>query len=347
MDKQRSLLSKTLVIGIILLLIGISINPSTGYGVNNKSIKLILNGNTLYVGGSGLGNFTKIQGAIDNASDGDTVFVYDDSSPYYENVKIEITINLIGENKHTTIIDGNKSGTVVDIHAESVTVRGFMIRNSGNKSDGIYNGGPYCLIEDNIITQNYNGYNQYGASKCVIRDNKFINNTYRAIWVGEDYYISSFEGNSILGAVYGIWFGFVHDANIFNNTISACSEAGIWINWGNGIEIIGNVINNNKYGILSSGWQGLIISSNLISVNKYGIHLEGTMFSKVIKNNFIGNERSASFIFPFFNRWSRNYWDRPRLLPKPIFGTIGIPPSTKEIPWINIDWRPAKEPYVI
>jgi hypothetical protein len=35
-------------------------------------------GKTLYVGGSGEGNYTKIQDAIDNASKGDTVFVYDE-----------------------------------------------------------------------------------------------------------------------------------------------------------------------------------------------------------------------------------------------------------------------------
>ena len=87
------------------------------------------------------------------------------------------------------------------------------------------------------------------------------------------------------------------------------------------------------------------INGNLISANKYGIHLEVTSFSIVKKNNFIGNERSTSFSHSFLNRWSRNYWDRPRLLPKPIFGTIEMP--SKEIQWINFDWRPALKPYVI
>ena len=33
-------------------------------------------GNWLYVGGSGPGNYSVIQDAVDNASDGDTVYVY-------------------------------------------------------------------------------------------------------------------------------------------------------------------------------------------------------------------------------------------------------------------------------
>ena len=51
----------------------------------------------MYVGGSGPNNYTTIQSAIDDAVDGDTVFVYDDSSPYREHLLIETSINLLGE----------------------------------------------------------------------------------------------------------------------------------------------------------------------------------------------------------------------------------------------------------
>ena len=44
----------------------------------NSSIK---KRNISYVGGSGPGNYSKIQDAIENATKGDTVFVFDDSSP--------------------------------------------------------------------------------------------------------------------------------------------------------------------------------------------------------------------------------------------------------------------------
>ena len=42
------------------------------------------NGKTLYVGGSGPGNYTKIQDAINNAIDGDTIYVY--SGTYNGNI---------------------------------------------------------------------------------------------------------------------------------------------------------------------------------------------------------------------------------------------------------------------
>ena len=57
---------------------------------------------TIYVDANGGADYTKIQDAIDNASDSDTVFVY--NGTYYENLVVNKKIGLIGENKHITII---------------------------------------------------------------------------------------------------------------------------------------------------------------------------------------------------------------------------------------------------
>ena len=76
MNKNPILFNKTLVIGILFLFIGICANPSFGAIVERESNNPIINSNTLYVGGTGEGNYSNIQDAIDNASDGDIVFVY-------------------------------------------------------------------------------------------------------------------------------------------------------------------------------------------------------------------------------------------------------------------------------
>jgi pectin methylesterase-like acyl-CoA thioesterase len=131
MIMRNDILRKGLVFGILLLFVTVSIvlalnaNPSS----NSTSAKL---GNWLYVGGSGPGNYTTIQSAIDTASPNDTVFVYDDSSPYFEHVNITESIHLIGENRDTTIIDGNDSGNVLIVYfANWIDISGFTIRNSG------------------------------------------------------------------------------------------------------------------------------------------------------------------------------------------------------------------------
>ncbi len=66
---------KCLAIGIILLFVGVTISSSNSTEHTEKS-QSTSRGNWLYVGGSGPGNYTRIQDAIDDASHGDTVFVY-------------------------------------------------------------------------------------------------------------------------------------------------------------------------------------------------------------------------------------------------------------------------------
>ena len=142
---------KILVFGIILLFVGTgfipSINEHFAKPIRSAGTNLIIKGamesnslnrgTTFYVGGSGPGNYTSIQDAIDNASDGDTVFVYSYSSPYYENIVVDKPIQLIGENKDSTIIDGVESGDVIDVDANNVSISNFGIKNGGLGNAGI------------------------------------------------------------------------------------------------------------------------------------------------------------------------------------------------------------------
>ena len=124
---------KTLITCITLLLI-ISLNniQADDSFEQENSYNLDFLGNIFFVGGSGPNNYTLIQNAIDNASNGDTVFVMDDSSPYYENLIVDKQINLIGEDKNNTIIDGNGIGDVVSLYYDKIVLSGFSIINNGN-----------------------------------------------------------------------------------------------------------------------------------------------------------------------------------------------------------------------
>jgi len=187
-------MKKILAIGIILLFIGMSISSSTGFHIGEQSNTTTTNGKTLYVGGSGPNNYTKIQDAIDNASDGDTVFVYDDSSPYMEYwISISVSINLIGENKYTTIIDGHYGGPVVMVFADWVNISGFTIRNSDQEEYGIYMSSSSSKIKNNIITNNgYGIFINYSSSQNnTIIGNNITNNEEVGIYF-------SYSGNSTI-----------------------------------------------------------------------------------------------------------------------------------------------------
>ena len=77
---------KIKIIGILIcmLLIG-TVLPVSGTVDLESNLLPQLFGNTLYVGGSGPGNYTKIQDAINDANDGDTVYVY---SGFYVEISI-------------------------------------------------------------------------------------------------------------------------------------------------------------------------------------------------------------------------------------------------------------------
>ena len=130
----------SLVLTITILLIGICIIPiSNGVEVKRK-IGVLGNpfGNMLYVGGSGSGNYSTIQEAIDDAVSGDTVFVFDYSSPYQENIRINKQIFVIGENRDTTEISGiSGQDHAVRISSKNSEINGFTIIGAADGQDGI------------------------------------------------------------------------------------------------------------------------------------------------------------------------------------------------------------------
>jgi len=138
----------------------------------------------VYVGGDGPGNYTSIQAAIDNVSDDDTVFVY--SGTYYENVIINKTIDLAGEDKNTTIIDGGGTNTVVFVSSQGVNISDFTIRTSGRGYSGIdVSSSDNNIIRGNIIANNYRGIYINNSSSNTIMDNTITYNHYFGIIISD------------------------------------------------------------------------------------------------------------------------------------------------------------------
>jgi len=144
---MRSKLRRKGIIFIIILFV-IGANVALAYdGEPSLNSQLFVRGNTLYVGGVGPGNYTTIQDAIDDASDGDTIIVY--PGIYYENqVLINKALSIKGAEWATTIIDGSDAlfadvGLVRIIANGDLSFQGFTIRNAGGPSG--YGGGDNKL----------------------------------------------------------------------------------------------------------------------------------------------------------------------------------------------------------
>jgi len=185
---QKRLYKKVLILGIIALFVGASVIPST-IGTFEKMTTF---SHTNYPG--------YIQDLIDNANPGDTIYI--PSGTYYENIIINKSISLIGEDKDTTIIDGRGNGTVIYICAKDVNVSCFTIQN-GNPAIDIKNsesavvtgnnvrswdtgikveGSDFCLCENNNISKNIYGIFLTRAHNNIITGN-IISNNRRGIYL--------------------------------------------------------------------------------------------------------------------------------------------------------------------
>jgi len=260
-------MKKWLTIGIILLFVGVTIAPAIAQ--DTEKSQSTSRANWLYVGGSGPGNYTKIQDAIDNASSGDTIFVF--HGTYYENVVINITINLIGENRNTTIIDGKKNSHVIVLGAENIKISDFTIRNcstfpheytpeilifSSNNTisnnviltdeDALNYGitvvGNHNNIIGNIIINNWIGVNfDEGASYNYIAENNIFK-SYAGI-AGE----ASCRFNNIVHNNISGWINIVANASDWEISNNHLSGAGIFIHYSTNMTITGNdIINGNQ-----------------------------------------------------------------------------------------------------
>jgi len=171
-------------------------------------------------------DYVSIQEAIDNAAEGDTVFVKEGT--YNENLTINKSLSLIGENSHTTIIDGGNAGTAVLIRGDRVNVTGFTVKNgesptpdhymAPDKTHGIHLlQVSYCNVSSNNVE--YNGYGiwLYGSSDNYIRGNNSTNN-----WDGirlEVSYSNQITGNKVAANRYGVRFDSSSNNTLRNNNL--------------------------------------------------------------------------------------------------------------------------------
>jgi len=362
--------------------------PTTGSiattPVSEKISQPPTRGTILYVGGSGPNNYTKIQDAIDASSEDDTVFVYDDSSPYYENIIIEKSITVLGENRETTSILGNESvdWAIVNISSGDVSISGFTIQPNMGEPAGIVVSNDYTYPDywNIVILQN------------VSISNNIIKNTAYGIF-GMRLKYGDISDNIIKDCTgSGINLFITSNTTIEKNFISHCCYCGIEIDglWGpyrlinhrnpvpENIIISQNTIQSNRWGIqLNGGAVNTIITQNNISDNHgtfpghdgIGIHIYQASKTQITNNNIIDNSQNAYFTavliirYPQFvlNTWDGNYWGKSSNIER-INGTFWLMPFPRlpvgisfpnfdltqwEVPWVAFDKHPAQEPYTM
>ena len=309
---------------------------------------------------TGLG-YATIQEAMDASEtlNGHTIFV--EAGTYYENVVVDKTLWLIGENRENTIIDGKYAGNVVKIYANEVNITSFTIRNSqlGVVSPlsgiNVYHASG-SNISHNIIVNNDAGVWLDWSNMGTICDNSVSNNNRYGIYLSESSYSNISRNDITNNDVYGIGTsGWSNNNSISRNNVTS-NFYGIGVS-GFSNSMSGNIIANHcGYGIWIGGSSNMM-TSNTIANNNDGIQLSGSSDNTFYHNNFINNEEQVVAYGPGSNAWDNgfpsggNYWsdyvgvDVESGLSQDLLGSDGIGDTPYVIDANNRDHYPLMKPY--
>lgn len=242
---------------------------------------------------NGSGDYTTIQQGIDNASSGDTIYVY--QGIYVENVLVNKTVTLIGNGTINTTIDGNRNGNPITIETDYINISHFKITNGtiAETNAGILldDAGNHSTFDNNHIIDNRYGiklvnsaitYNNITVSNNTIEDSRMaiifddcervtaFNNTIQDI----DYY-----GISITNSEY---------IDIINNTITSPDQANIYVLYSDKGNITGNNMNGSDKGIdIDTGNDFTISNNRFEGITSEAIYLMDGNQLTIINNTFI------------------------------------------------------------
>lgn len=251
---------------------------------------------------------------------------------YPEHLRITRPITLIGVGR--PVIDGGESGDIIEITAPDVTVRGFVIRNTGISLDkenaAIRVLAPRAVIEDNALEDILFGIDLREAPDSIVRgnriggkdldiarrgdglrlwrsDNALVENN--AMHDGRDailWYSTGvvIRGNTSDNCRYGLHLMYSDEVTIEDNRLER-NSVGIYLMYSSGIDIRRNLLVSNRgpsgYGIGLKEADRFTIVDNIISGNRVGVYIDGSPFTTKMpgtftRNSFVCNDIGLTFL---------------------------------------------------
>ncbi len=285
-----------------------SISSSTGFNVERQSTIATVGDTTFYVDddfnestpGWNVTHFDKIKNAINVVNNGDTVYVF--NGTYYENFKITKSINLIGEDKNSTIIDARQKAYVMNFKANYINVSGFTIQNTRNWVDDcgilIWDKRKYNTICDNIFTNHRtNAILIFKSDYNIISENIFMENKRGNI---ELRYLSDYNVISKNKFIGGI--NYFNRRNLNNSMVdNHLTNVITYIDEGSNYSISGNIFIGGKIQLFDE------TVNNFINNNKFYSSAEISIYDSeqniIQDNTFVNSTGGIIFYEDNINYW--------------------------------------------
>lgn len=238
------------------------------------------------------GYFVSIQQAINEAENGATITI--PAGTFYEHVVVNKTITLFGEENFTSVIDGTKNGTVVEIAADNAVVKNLKLQNSG-------------------YGWNRNGFYVHDADNITI-DSNFLHDVCHNIKIGFSNNSRILEniinGTMTAPTMYGIRIENSTNCATIGNKVSDCVGAIHLQNTTNSI-VARNIIFNNSQGLrFYSPCQNNEVFENIISNNLNDGMIDAMPPDNTFANNTIFHNNFVNNTNPFIYIYSGFIWDK-------------------------------------
>ena len=199
---------------------------------------------------------TPLQHAVDNATSGDTVYIWNGS--YNENVDISTAhLTIEGEGRELVTVNAlSDSDYVFDVQENYINISGITATGSTHIdpkdiSAGIYiNGTDHCNINNNIITGNHYGVYLDDSSNYNAITNNIVNLSYNYGITLQDTLNNIITDNNVDSNGYGsIQLRSSNYTTLTNNTANSNTFDGIYLR-----NSYFNTLKNNT--VCSNGWDG-------------------------------------------------------------------------------------------
>ena len=202
------------------------------------------------------------------------------------------------EGNGKVIIRNDSKGTVLTVKADQVTLRGLILRGSGDSHDAIDGGimaeGNELLIEDNVMEDVLFGISLHRTNDSVVRNNRIRSRGIDSADRGDGLRLwystrNRIENNDIAHIRDITVTNSTH--NRFTNNKIQDSRRAFNLLFAHRTLIEGNLLNKNSTGIIALNSDGILIRNNRImhamDASGAGIALKETSAALVIGNDIV------------------------------------------------------------